>query len=131
MVGAVPGHRPNHPRIDTGEPVPLGDVGGRQLEEIANLANQQAAETLAGGHDDDCPFVARSPCTAQQFVRIDDGQEGPPHVHEAGDRGGHVGYAGGRQRREDFPHNPCRGCSDQVADAENDGVEGRGVSHLY
>ena len=58
-------------------------------------------------------------------------EERSPDIHETIDGIADTGNPRRLERGEDLSHNPCRGGTDQVADAENDGVQRLGIRHLY
>ena len=64
-------------------------------------------------------------------MAVEHSEQGPADVDQPFDRLGHAGDAGGREARQDLPHDPCRGRANKRTDAKNDGVKRGRVSHLY
>jgi hypothetical protein len=104
----------------------LGD-----LEEIDNLPDAQSVAAAADLHDHDRALVRRRPRLLEEDVAVENGEEGAPDVDQTFDGLRDTRNAGGGQTWQDLTHDPCRGSANQRTDPKNDGVERRGVSHLY
>ncbi len=64
-------------------------------------------------------------------MTIEYGEQGPTDIDQPFDRVRHAGNASGREARQDLTHDPCRGSANMRTDSKDDGVQRRGVSHLY
>ncbi len=81
--------------------------------------------------DHDRAFVFLSTVLLEERVPVEHREQRSADVDQPFDRLGDPRNPGGRQARQDLPHDPCRSRANKRTDAKNDGVERRGVSHLY
>ena len=107
----------------------IGALG--DLEEVDHLTDAQPVPAARHLDDHDGALVLRLARLLEEHMAIEHGQQGPADVHQPFDRLGHPGNPGSREARQDLTHDPCRGRANKRTDAKNDGVERRGVSHLY
>jgi len=121
----------HQPGIDPRQVRPFGDRLFRHLEEVQHLADGQPVAPACDLDDDDGPFIPVLSRLLEENVTVEHGEEGSPNVDQPFDRLGHARYPGGREARQDLPHDPCRGRANKRTDAKNDGVERGRVSHLY
>ena len=77
------------------------------------------------------PFVLGPPLLVEEHVAVEHGEQGAADVDQPFDRLVDPRNAGGRQARQDLPHDPCRGRANKRTDPKNDGVERLRISHLY
>ena len=101
------------------------------LEEVEHLADPEAVPAARHLDDHDGALVVLAARLLEEDVTVEHGEQGPSDVDQPFDRLRHPGNPGGREARQDLTHDPCRGSANKRTDAKNDGVQRRGVSHLY
>lgn len=131
MIGPMPRHRAHDRGIYSGQPLLRRDGRVREREEVANFADLEPDEPAGGLQHQDGAFVALTARPMKEFVRIQHCQQRTAHIHQPGDRGRHAWNPGGLYPGQDLPHNPCRGSAKEVADPKDDGMQNRGIRHLY
>ena len=119
------------PGVDPRQIRPLGDRVPGDLEEVDHLADADAVPAARHLDDHDGALVVLPARLLEEDVTIEHGEQGPSDVDQPFDRFRHAGNASGREARQDLTHDPCRGSANKRTDAKNDGVQRRGVSHLY
>ena len=117
--------------IDPRQIGPLGDRVPRDLEEVDHLTNTDAVSAACHFNDHDGALVVLAARLLEEDVTIEYGEQGSSDVDKSFDCFRHSGNASGREARQDLTHDPCRGSANKRTDAKNDGVQRRGVSHLY
>ena len=131
MPVVVQAHRADQPGIDSGQ---VGSLRHRllgHLEEVQHLADAQPVPAARHLEQHDRALVVRSPLLLQEHVAVEHGEQRAADVDQPFDRLVDPRDAGGRQARQDLPHDPCRGRANKRTDAKDDGVERLRISHLY